>query len=110
MKLIAEAGVVERALQRVDAVRHEQRRPFVPLREEVAHRPIERARHPDRDAVDGDERERAVDGADGRRVAAEHAAPRLLDVDVVQLVQAWVEQIDDAFDRSVHARILPEFT
>ena len=61
---------------------------------------------PDGDAVDGDERERAVDGADGGRVAAEHAAPRLLDVEAVQMVQPWIEQIDDAFDRSVHPRIL----
>ena len=36
----------------------------------------------------------------------EHAAPRLLDVEVVQMVQPWIEQIDDAFDRSVHPRIL----
>ena len=60
-------------------------------------------------AVDGDERERAVDGADGGGVAAEHAAPRLLDVEVVQMVQPRIEQIDDAFDRSVHRRILVRF-
>ena len=81
MELAGEPFVVERALQRVDAVGDEQRRPFLALGEEVAHRPIHRPRHADGEAVDGDERERAVDRADGRRVAAEHAAPRLLDVE-----------------------------
>ena len=48
MELRREPGVVERPLQRVDAIGDEQRRALVPLRQEVAHRPIQRARHPDR--------------------------------------------------------------
>ena len=98
MKLIRETGVFERPLQSVDAVCDEQRRPLLPLREEVAHRPIQRASHPDRDAVHGHERERSVDGANRRRIAAEHAATGLIHVDVVKLVQIGVEQVDHAFE------------
>ena len=36
----------------------------------------------------------------------EHAAARLVQVDVVQLVQARVEQVDDAFDGALHPGIV----
>jgi hypothetical protein len=61
MKLFLETGVLERALQSIDAVRNEQRKTFPALGEEVAHRAIQRASHPDRQSIDGDECEGSVD-------------------------------------------------
>ena len=74
MELLPEPGIIERMLQGVNPVRHEQRRPLVPLGEEVAHRPIQGSRHAHRDAVDGNQRKGAVNGPDLLRVAVQHAA------------------------------------
>ena len=88
-------------MQRVDAVGDEQRRALLALGEEVAHRPIQRPRHPDRDAVLGDDRERPVDGADRGRIAGEDAAARLVQVEAVQAVQRRIEQVDQPLDVAV---------
>ena len=106
MELAVEAGVGERAVQRVDAVGDEQRGPFVPLGQEVAHRPIHRARQPHGDAVQRDDREGSVERAHPCGVAAQDAASRLIGVGVVEAGQARIEQIDDAIDGAPHAAIL----
>jgi hypothetical protein len=100
MKLAAETRLVQRALQRIDPIRHEQRRAFVALGQKVAHRPIERSRKPYGDAVDRDQRERPVDGANRRRTAAQQSPPRLLEADVMKTIQPRIDQIDDAFKRT----------
>jgi hypothetical protein len=98
MELIAEAGVSERPLKRVDAIRDEQRRSLVPLGEKVPHRPIEGPGHPNRETLDGDQRERSIDRPDRRWIAAEDPAASFVQVDVVQVVQLRIEQVDDAID------------
>jgi hypothetical protein len=106
MELAVEPRVLQRALERVDTIRDEEHRPFLALREEVPHRSIERSRQAHGDPVHGHERKGAVDAPDGRRIAAEHAAAGLLEIDVVQQIQSRVEQIDDAIDGSFHRRIV----
>ena len=106
MELLPEAGGVQRPLQRVDPIGHEQCRAFVPLRQEVAHRTIQGARHPDRHALDRDQREGAVDRPDVRGIAAEHAAPPLVERHVVDLIQPGIEQVDDAFHGARHPGIV----
>jgi hypothetical protein len=98
VKLVAEANLVQRALKGVDAVRHEERRALVAFGQEVAHRAIERTGHPDRDAVHRDKRERTVDRAHGGGVAPEYAAARLVDADVVQLIEPGIEQVHQLTD------------
>ena len=106
MELLPEAGIVERPLQRVDPIGHEQCRAFMPLRQEVAHRAIQGARHADRHAIDRDQREGAVDRADFRGIAAEHPAPPLVERHVVDLIQPGIEQVDDAFYGAQHPGIV----
>jgi hypothetical protein len=72
----------------------------VPFGEEVPHRAIHRPRQPHRDALGRDDRERSVDRANRRRVAAEDAAPRLLDRDVRERIERRIEEIDDAIQVS----------
>ena len=106
VKLVLEARVDERRVQRVDAIRDEQRRAFVALRQEIPHRPIQRPRQADGDAVDGDDGKRPVDGADGGGVAAEHSPAGLVEVQVVEAGLLRVEQVDDAFDGAEHHGIV----
>ena len=93
-------------MQRVDAIRHVQRRAFVALGQEVAHGAIHRARQPHGDSLGGHKGERSIDGADGGRVAGEHAAARLFHVHVRDLIQRRVEEIDHTADRMTHGRIV----
>ena len=101
MELAGEPLGLEGAMQRVDAVGDEQRRALLALGEEVAHRPVQRSRHADRDAVLGDDRERPVDGPDRGRIAGEDAAARLVQVEAVQAVQRRIEQVDQPLDVAV---------
>ena len=78
----------------------------MPLRQEVAHRTIQGARHADRHAIDCDQREGAVDRTDVRGIAAEHAAPPLVERHVVDLIQPGIEQVDDAFYGARHPGIV----
>ena len=106
MELTREAVVFQRLMQPVDAIGDIQRGTLVPLGEEVAHGPIHRSRQSNRAAFVGDQGKRSVDGADRRRIAAEHARARVLQVHVEDAVQVGVEQIDDAADGIQHAAIL----
>jgi len=74
-------------MDRVDPIGHEEGRPSRRFAEKVAHRPIQRSRQPDSRAIDGDERKRSVDAADGTGIAKQDAVPRLLDVHVADLVE-----------------------
>ena len=71
-------------MQRVDAIGDVQRRALLPLGQEVAHRAIHRPRQSHGDALHGDQRERSVDRAHRRRIAAQHAPARLVDVHVAR--------------------------
>src|SRR5690606_15467362 len=100
----------EGSVERIDAVGDVEGRALVALREEVAHRPVERARHPHRDAIDGDNREGAVDPAYGVGLARQDAAPRLLSRHAMQVCERRIDEIDDAADiLVVHARIMDRF-
>ena len=105
MELAFEAFFLERPMQGVDAVGDEERRSLAALREEIAHGPVERSRHPDGDAVAGHERERTGDCPHARRIGGRHAASRLLEVEIVQPVERRIDQVDDAFNRVVHDRL-----
>src|SRR6476646_84600 len=89
---------------RVDPVRDDERRPGRLLREEVAQRPVERARHADRLAVARHERERALDARDVVGSAARDARPRLLDGHVRNPVDGGIGEVVDAVEgeRRVH--------
>ncbi len=78
VELIRQAVGRERAVQRVDAVGDVEGRAFVALRQEIAHRPVERPRQPHGHAFGGHERERAVDAANAVRLTREDAAARLV--------------------------------
>ena len=52
MELLGQPVGDQRLVQRVDPVGDVQRRALVPLRQEVAHRPVERSGHADGDALD----------------------------------------------------------
>ena len=106
MELPVETGVLQRAVQGIDSIGHEERRPLVPLGQKVAHRAIEGARHADREPIDRHERKRSVDRAHRLGVAAHHAATGLREVEVVELIQARLEQINDAIDRTLHQGIV----
>ena len=107
MELVRQAVGGERAVQRVDAVGDVEGRAFVALRQEVAHRPVERARQPDGHAVGGDERKRASMRANAGRVAVEDAAARLVDGHVADAVQGGIEEVHDPADGLEHDRIVP---
>ncbi len=98
VELRGQAVGLERGVQRVDAIGDVQGRAFVALGQEIPQRAIHRPRHADRDALGRDQREGSVDGANRRGVAAQHAAPRLVQIDVRERVQRGIEQIDDAAD------------
>jgi hypothetical protein len=100
MKLFVETCFSKRPLKRVDTIGDEERRPFLAFREKVAHRPIERSRHTDGDAVDGDNREGTVDVADRGRITAEHTATGFSRVDVMKLIQTRVEEVVKTIDRT----------
>jgi len=106
MKLAVEPRLFQRPLQDVDPIRDEQRRTLMPFREEIAHRPIQRSRHADRDAVDRHERERSVDRANRCRIGAQYPPSSFVGVDIVQLIDGWIEQVHDSFDWAVHPRIV----
>jgi hypothetical protein len=108
MELIVEPLVGERPFQRVDTIRDEQRRSFLPLREEVAHRPIERARHSHGDAVFRHDGKRSVDAADGRWIAGEHAQAGLVRRHVVDGIERRIEQIHQPIDVLEHRWILDQ--
>ncbi len=106
MELAFEPGSFERRPQPVDAIGNEERRPFLPLREEVAHGAIERSRQPHGRALVGDDGKRSVNRAHGGCIAAEHTRARLIERHVVDQVQLGLEQIDDGFDGTMHEVIL----
>ena len=106
MKLGVQAVCDEGLMQRIDAVRHIEGWTLLALRQEVAHRSIHRSREPDGLALDGHERERSVDAADGLRIASEDPPPRFLDVHVDDSVQGRVDEIDDTADRGRHREIV----
>jgi hypothetical protein len=106
VKLTRQPVVGQRAVKRVDAVRHVKRRAFVALREKISHRTVHRARQPDADTLGGDERERSVDAPNRVSVAAEDPAPRLAEVHVGDVIEIRIEQIDDATDGIRHGEIL----
>ena len=102
MKLISETLFLEPLSNGIDAMSDDERRPLDLLGQKVAQRPVERTGQLDRLAVLGDERERAVEVADGFRRAVEHALARLPGGEVEQLGFVGVGQVNDAFDVLVH--------
>ncbi len=91
-------------MQRVDAVGDVEGRAFVALRQEIAHRPVERPRQPHGHAFGGHERERAVDAANAVRLTREDAAARLVERHVAEAVQGGIEEIHDPADGLKHGR------
>ena len=77
------------------------------LGEEVAQRPVERAREPHAAPVAADEREGSLDRAHVGRGTARDAGPRLVDGHVANAVLVGVGQVDDAFDVLVVHGSLP---
>ena len=110
VELIRQAVVRKRLMQGIDAIRHIQRRAFLAFGQEVAHRAIHRARQANRDPFGGHKGERSIDGADGDRVAGEHAAPCGFHVHVGDSIQRRVEQIDHTADRMTHGGIVGYFS
>src|SRR5262245_49908204 len=102
MELRSQTIMFESAVQSVDAVGDVKCRALLSLREEVADWTIHRSRDPHGDAVYGYQRERSVNGAYRVGVAAQHAAPRFLNIHVCDAIEIGLEEIDDATDGREH--------
>ncbi len=102
MELAVQAFRLEGAAQAVDPIGHEERRPLLAFGQEVAQGTVEGAGHVHRDAVPGEEGERAVDAPHGRGVGGADALARLVHRHVLDLVHGGVEQVDHTIEGSVH--------
>ena len=106
MKLSVQPFELELVEDGVNAIRHDQRRAFGALGEEVTHRTIHRARHADGLAVAGEQRKRSINLAHRLGLARQHALPRLVEGQVMDLIERRVKQVNHAFDIVVHDFIL----
>ena len=106
MKLPVQSLGLELVENGVNAVGHDQRRAFGALGQEVTHRAVHRTRHADGLALAREQRERAVNLAHRLGLAGKDALARLIEAQVVDLVEGRVEQVNHAFDVFVHDRSL----
>ena len=106
MKLSVQSLGLELVENGVNPVGHDQCRAFGALGEEVTHRAVHRARHADCFALACEQRERAVNLPHRLGLAGKDALARLIEAQVVDLIEGRVEQVNHAFDVFVHNRSL----
>ena len=104
MKLPFQPLALQVPVDRVDPIGNDERRALAALGEEVAHRSVERTRHPHALALPRHERERAVDLADCVGGTMQDARAGLLDGHVAQAVGCRIDEIDELLDIFVHGR------
>jgi hypothetical protein len=100
MELPAVAQLHQAVADGVDALRDHQHGPGHFLGEEVAQGPVEAAGEADALALAGDQRERALDPEHRLGLPREDPPPRLLHIDVPDLLAGGRDEVEDARDRT----------